>query len=79
MPASPVIIVSIALSLSLQLSGWWFLTFTASEIKDRVQYLNGVQYLYDTINPDQIEIPQFVFDYDRQVSTSTITLLSYTT
>ena len=62
--------LSLPLSLSLQLSGWWFLTFTASEIKDKVQYLNGVQYLYDTINPDQIEIPQFVFDFDRQVSTN---------
>ena len=57
-----------SLSLFLQLSGWWFLTFTASEIKDKVHYLNGVQYLYDTINPDQIEMPQFVFDFDRQVS-----------
>lgn len=51
-----------------KLSGWWFLTFTASEVKDKVQYLNGVQYLYDTINPDQIEIPQFVFDFDRQAN-----------
>ena len=53
-----------------QLSAWWFLTFTASEIKERVQYLTGVQYLYDTINPDQIEIPQFVFDHDREVCIS---------
>ena len=56
----------------MQLSGWWFLTFTASEIKDKVHYLSGVQYLYDTINPDQIEIPQFVFDFDRQVSDSLV-------
>ena len=52
----------------MQLSGWWFLTFSAPEIKDKVQYLNGVQYIYDTINPDQIEIPQFVFEHDRLVS-----------
>ena len=51
----------------VQLSGWWFLTFTASEIKERVQYLTGVQYLYDTINPDQLDIQQFVLDYDKEV------------
>jgi len=51
-----------------QLSAWWFLTFTASEIKDQVQYLSGVQYLYDTINPDQIEVPEFVFQYDTEVN-----------
>ena len=51
----------------VQLSGWWFLTFTASEIKERVQYITGVQYLYDTINPDQLEIPQFVLDHDKSV------------
>ena len=76
MPANPIIVfVAMVLycSLSLlQLSGWWFLTFTASEIKDKVQYLNGVQYLYDTINTDQIEIPQFVLDFDRQVSVTMI-------
>lgn len=51
-----------------KLSAWWFLTFTASEVKERVQYLSGVQYLFDTINPDQIEIPQFVFDHDKQLN-----------
>ena len=51
-----------------QLQAWWFLTFTAGEIKDRVHYLTGVQYLYDTINPDQIDIPQFVMDHDQNVS-----------
>ena len=68
--------LSLSLSLSVQLSGWWFLTFTASELKDKVQYLNGVQYLYDKINPDQLEIPQFVFDFDRQVSVYKHTLVT---
>lgn len=49
----------------LKISGWWFLTFTGSEIKERVHYLTGVQYLYDTINPDQIDVPQFVLDHDK--------------
>ena len=52
---------------SCQLSVWWFLTFTASDLKERVHYLNGVQYLYDTIRPDQIEIPEFVLEFDKEV------------
>lgn len=51
-----------------KLSAWWFLTFTASELKDKIQYLTGVQYLYDTINPDQIEIPPFVLDHDKELN-----------
>jgi hypothetical protein len=53
-----------------KLQAWWFLTFTAGEIKDRVHYLTGVQYLYDTINPDQIDIPQFVLDHDQKLNGS---------
>ncbi len=51
-----------------QLSGWWFLTFTGTEVKEKIRYLTGVQFLYDTINPDQIEIPKFVTDFDKAVS-----------
>lgn len=51
----------------VQLSGWWFLTFTAPEIKDKVHYLTGVQFLYDTINHDQIVLPQFVIQHDKEV------------
>ena len=50
------------------MSAWWFLTWTASEIKDKVTYLTGVEYLYDTIAPQQINIPSFVMEYDRRVS-----------
>ncbi len=53
---------------SSQMSCWWFLTFTGSAIKDRVHYLTGVRYLYDTINPDQIDIPNFILEHDVQVS-----------
>ncbi|KAL4233352.1 Ganglioside-induced differentiation-associated protein 2 [Mactra antiquata] len=45
---------------------WFFTTFTASDIKQKVQSLKGVQYLYAKINPDQIDIPPFVLDYDIQ-------------
>ena len=49
------------------MSAWWFLTFNASEIKDKVQYLTGIEMLYDTIQPDQITIPQFILTNDKKV------------
>ena len=49
------------------MSCWWFLTWTAPEIKDKVVHLTGVKYLYDYISPQQINIPPFVLDYDKKV------------
>ncbi|KAH3889005.1 protein GDAP2 homolog [Dreissena polymorpha] len=47
---------------------WFFTTFTASDIKQKVHSLKGVQYLYSRINPDQLDIPSFVLDHDIQVN-----------
>ena len=52
---------------------WFFTTFTASSIKEKVHFLSGVQYLYDWIDPDQLEIPAFVLEYDMKVSTAVLT------
>ena len=30
--------------------------------------LKGVQYLYGTISPDQLDIPSFIINYDTEVS-----------
>ncbi|XP_064404084.1 protein GDAP2 homolog [Halichondria panicea] len=51
-----------------KMSCWWFLTFTGSAVKEKIQYLTGVRYLYDSINPDQIEIPNFILEHDIQVN-----------
>ena len=48
---------------------WFFTTFTASSVKEKVHFLSGIQYLYDWIDPDQLEIPAFVLEYDMKVST----------
>lgn len=40
-----------------------------------MQYLTGVQYLYDTINPDQLEIPPFVLEHDKAVSVELIVVV----
>ena len=58
-----------------QMSCWWFLTFTGSAVKEKVQYLTGVRYLYDSINPDQIEIPNFILEHDIQVTSSFIIII----
>jgi hypothetical protein len=47
---------------------WWFTTFTAPEVKDKVRFLTGVEFLYDAISPEQLDIPQFIMDCDNKVS-----------
>lgn len=51
-----------------KLATWFFTTFTASDIKQKVHTLKGVQFLYARINPDQLDIPPFVLDHDIQVN-----------
>ncbi|KAG8192420.1 hypothetical protein JTE90_017954 [Oedothorax gibbosus] len=47
---------------------WWFTTFTASSIKNKIQLLGGIEYLYYLIPPDQLDIPPFILDYDFKVN-----------
>lgn len=45
---------------------WFFLMINAASIKEKVEFVNGVQLLYDTINPDQLELPPFIMEHDVQ-------------
>jgi hypothetical protein len=47
---------------------WWFTTFMAPAIKQKVFSLPGVEYLYTAMTPDQLEIPAFITEYDMTVS-----------
>nr|CAI5858058.1 unnamed protein product [Callosobruchus analis] len=47
---------------------WWFTTFMAPAIKQKVHSLPGVEYLYTVLSPDQLEIPAFITEYDMTVS-----------
>lgn len=47
---------------------WWFTTFMAPAIKQKVHSLPGVEYLYSVMSPDQLEIPAFITEYDMTVS-----------
>lgn len=47
---------------------WWFTTFMAPAIKQKVQSLPGVEYLYSAMCPDQLEIPAFITEYDMTIN-----------
>ncbi|CAH1408375.1 unnamed protein product [Nezara viridula] len=43
---------------------WWFTTFMAPAIKQKVHSLPGVEYLYSIMPRNQLEIPAFITEYD---------------
>ncbi|XP_063244031.1 protein GDAP2 homolog [Bacillus rossius redtenbacheri] len=47
---------------------WWFTTFMAPAIKQKVHSLPGVEYLYSTMSPEQLEIPAFITEYDMTIN-----------
>ncbi|KAF6207837.1 hypothetical protein GE061_016286 [Apolygus lucorum] len=47
---------------------WWFLTFMAPAIKQKVQSLPGIEYLYSVVHPSQLEIPAFITEYDMTIN-----------
>ncbi|XP_059475099.1 protein GDAP2 homolog isoform X3 [Neocloeon triangulifer] len=47
---------------------WWFTTFMAPAIKQKVFSLPGVEYLYSAMTPDQLEIPAFITEYDMTIN-----------
>lgn len=50
-----------------QISTWFFTTFTAPEIKTKICHLQGTDYLYAKMNTDQLDLPQWIFEYDVKV------------
>lgn len=52
----------------VQMMTWWFTTFMAPAIKQKVHSLPGVEYLYGAMSPSQLEIPAFITEYDMTVS-----------
>lgn len=47
---------------------WFFLMANAASIRDKVNFVGGVQYLNDLVNVDQLEVPPFIMEYDIQVN-----------
>jgi len=46
---------------------WWFATFTASSIKEKIVCLSRIEYLQNVVSLNQLQIPSFVLDYDVKV------------
>lgn len=64
------------LCVLLQMMTWWFTTFMAPAIKQKVHSLPGVEYLYSVMSRDQLEIPAYITEYDMSVSKKTVVLSS---
>ncbi|CAG0917720.1 unnamed protein product [Notodromas monacha] len=47
---------------------WWFTTFMAPAIKNKVHGLSGIEYLYSVMEPDQLEIPAFITEHDMTIN-----------
>ncbi|XP_014277437.1 protein GDAP2 homolog isoform X1 [Halyomorpha halys] len=47
---------------------WWFTTFMAPAIKQKVHSLPGVEYLYSIMPRNQLEIPAFITEYDMTIN-----------
>lgn len=50
------------------MSFWWWSTTGAADVKSKIQYIAGLEYLYAQIAPDQLDLPPFVVQYDSNVS-----------
>ncbi|XP_014207633.1 protein GDAP2 homolog [Copidosoma floridanum] len=47
---------------------WWFTTFMAPAIKEKVHNLPGMEYLFEIMSPDQLEVPAYVTEYDMTIN-----------
>ncbi|XP_051174986.1 protein GDAP2 homolog isoform X1 [Leptopilina boulardi] len=47
---------------------WWFTTFMAPAIKQKVHNLPGVEYLYEVMSPNELEIPAYITEYDMTIN-----------
>ncbi|XP_015782965.1 protein GDAP2 homolog [Tetranychus urticae] len=50
-----------------RLTTWWFTTFTASSIKNKVFCIKGVEFLRNVVSISQLQLPSFIMIYDCKV------------
>ncbi|KAI1286806.1 Protein GDAP2 -like protein [Halotydeus destructor] len=51
-----------------RLVSWYFTTFKASDLKRKIFYLGGVEYLNQVIPLDQLQVPSNIMDFDFKVN-----------
>jgi O-acetyl-ADP-ribose deacetylase (regulator of RNase III) len=47
---------------------WLFTSFAASDLKSKIHYIRGLEYLYRRMSPDQIDLPDFVAAHDQKIN-----------
>ena len=49
---------------------WWFTTFMAPAIKQKMHNVNALSYLFSTLSVDQdtLELPVFIEEYDMSIN-----------
>ncbi|RDD45903.1 Protein GDAP2-like protein [Trichoplax sp. H2] len=57
----------------LKWSFWSFCTFTAPELKSKLQYIDDLKDLLKFIPRDQFSIPQYLFDENRKMNGNSVT------
>lgn len=55
---------------------WWFLTFKAAPIKEKIFFMGGVEYLNQVISLDKLQVPTQIMDHDLKVTASRPCLIS---
>ena len=53
-------------SMWTRLTSWWFTTFMAPAIKQKMHNVNALSFLFSTLSVDQdtLELPVFIEEYD---------------
>lgn len=57
-------------TLWTKMTCWWFTTFMAPAIKQKMQNVNALSYLFSTLSVDQdtLELPVFIEEYDMSIN-----------
>lgn len=55
---------------------WWMTVSKVKEVKGKVLQYNSLSQLFEKISPEQLQVPQFILDFDYGVSLSSDSLNS---
>ena len=49
---------------------WWMTVSKVKEVKGKVLQYNSLSQLFEKISPEQLQVPQFILDFDYGVSSN---------
>ena len=50
-----------------QFMTWWFTVSKVKEVKGKIVQCNSLAQLFEKFSPEQLQVPQFILDYDYGV------------